>query len=83
VQRFDRDQLLALGLAQVRKLPSAAGQTGAEIVASARAARARAVETRKRLSESRERSRAAFAIAMKSRQRLESAQDDREPDPPK
>ena len=75
---FDRDELLALGLAYARRRYVALARTGDEILASARAARARAIETRKELLASRERSRATFAEAIKSRERFASAKREKE-----
>ena len=73
-KRFDRDELLALGLAYARERYAALAQTQEEVLASARAARARAIETRKELPASRERSRAAFTEAMKARERMPNSE---------
>lgn len=70
-KRLDPDELLALGLAYARERHMGLVRTRDEILASARAARARAIETRKGLGASRERSRAAFTKAMKARERMQ------------
>ena len=72
-KRFDPDELLALALAYTRERSVALVRTGEEILASARAARARAIETRKELPASRQRSRAAFTEAMKARERMRNS----------
>ena len=72
-KRFDPDELLALGLAHRRERYVALVGTREEMLASARAARARAIETREELRAPRERSRAAFTEALKARERMQSA----------
>lgn len=83
--RFDPDQLLSLALSNVRRRCLAVVRAPEEILASARAARARAVQTRTESHASRGRSRATFAEAIKSRERLQDSQREherREQEPP-
>lgn len=65
-KRFDPDELLALGLAYAPERYFGLVRTRDAILASARTARARAIETRSELRASRERSRAASALAQES-----------------
>lgn len=60
-KRFDPDELLALGLAYAPERYFGLVRTRDAILASARTARARAIETRSELSASRERSRAPLS----------------------